>query len=51
MVNERKYIIDDFKRENFDLVFIDCTFMERKAASEIGVPFMQQIFYYPELNL
>ena len=51
LMNERSHIIDDFRAENFELVFIDCEYLERKAATEIGAPIMQQIFYYPEMNL
>ena len=41
LINERRYIIEDFQAMDFDLVFIDCEFLERKAANEIGVPIMQ----------
>ena len=40
LINERRYIIEDFQAMDLDLVFIDVEFLERKAANEIGVPIM-----------
>ena len=45
LLNERKYILDELKAEQFDLVFIDCEYTEAKVAEYIGAPFMQFVYY------
>ena len=41
LLNEKSYIIDYLRAENFDMAFIDCEPSECKIAEEIGAPFMQ----------
>ena len=51
LLNEKSYVVDELRAEKFDFAFIDCEPFESKLAEEIGVPFMQQNFYFPEFAL
>ena len=41
LMNDKYYVLQDLKAQNFDMIFLDCEPLESKIAEEIGVPFMQ----------
>ena len=47
LLNERKYILDELKTENFDIAMIDAIYSQMKVPEYLKLPYMQQIFYLP----